>query len=264
MHVTALMAGIGTRLSPLTEKCHKSMLSLGGRHILDYQLEIFWQAGASSLTVVIGHGGPQLKDHLGSAGHDLEFVALDNTHYVDRNLDWSAFLALSHLPGGTIYMEGDLLVPAVVFKQLWESQADLTVVVDSSMPSARPDTLVLSDGFQPRRLLFFEHEVAHYNGPMHVLGELVCLVKLSASAREYVVQELGDQSFVGPMQLYRIFDEALSHMSTAVIDIRGLPWVEIDNPEDLQRADKIVDSVMGLGKRLDEAGLSADYEGEKC
>jgi choline kinase len=249
MHVAALMAGIGTRLSPLTESCHKSMLSLGGRRILDYQLDILRQAGASSLTVVTGHGGPQLTDHLASAGHELEYTVVDNTHYADRNLDWSAFLGLSHAPGAAIYMEGDLLVPAVAFRQLWESQADLTIVVDSSVPSARPDTLVLSDGSQPRRLLFFEHEVAHYDGPMQVLGELVCLVKVSAPAREHVVRALGEQPFTGPMQLYRIFDEALAHMSAAVIDIKGLPWVEIDNPEDLRRAGDIVDSVVETGEK---------------
>ncbi|WIM93116.1 NTP transferase domain-containing protein [Actinoplanes oblitus] len=244
MHVAVLMAGIGTRLSPLTESCHKSMLSLGGRRIIDYQLDILRQAGVSSLTVVTGHGGPQLEDHLAVAGQRIDYTVVDNTHYADRNLDWSAFLALSQAPGDTIYMEGDLLVPAAGFEQLWASRADLTIVVDSSVPSSRPDTLVLSDGVQPRRLLFFEHEVAHYDGPMEVLGELVCLVKLSAAAREHVVRALGEQPFVGPMQLYRIFDEALSHLSAAVIDIKGLPWVEIDNLDDLRRAGDLVDSIV--------------------
>ena len=54
--VILLLGGKGTRLSPLTDQCPKSLLKLDGeRHILDLQLSVFRALGIRDISLIVGY-----------------------------------------------------------------------------------------------------------------------------------------------------------------------------------------------------------------
>ena len=63
-----LAAGKGTRLAPLTEHTPKPMLSLGGKPLIQWQVEALSQAGVSELVINLHHLGEQISTHLGDGG----------------------------------------------------------------------------------------------------------------------------------------------------------------------------------------------------
>jgi NDP-sugar pyrophosphorylase family protein len=75
-----LCAGRGARLAPLTDVTPKALVPVGGRPLLDHQLEELRAAGVHDLVVVTGHLGDRIRDHLGD-GRALGF----EIHYVEQD-----------------------------------------------------------------------------------------------------------------------------------------------------------------------------------
>ena len=63
-----LAAGRGTRLAPLTDTTPKPMLPVGGRPLIEWQVQALQAAGVSEIVVNLHHLGEQIATHLGD-GH---------------------------------------------------------------------------------------------------------------------------------------------------------------------------------------------------
>ncbi|MGM9516131.1 NTP transferase domain-containing protein [Roseateles sp. DB2] len=236
------MAGVSSRLSPLTEVSHKATLPVGKRRMLDYQLDLLEAAGLGDGSFVLGHGAPELArlllQRLGRQRVDLVY----NPNYASHNLDRSAVLGLSAQHGPVVYFEGDLLVPPSVLRRVAQSPAEICVALDSSCSSPCVDTMVEGHEGRPVRLRFAEHGcLERMPGD---LGELLCFMKLGDAARAWVVSELKQLDHTGPMQLYQVFQRAFDRFETACVDAAGLPWVEVDRAPDLERAARLADAIV--------------------
>lgn len=244
MRIAIPMAGLSSRLLPLTEKCHKSMLPLGSRRVLDFQLDIFCAAGIKEATFVLGHGAAELASALFNSTHEIAFTIKYNNSFKTRNLDWSAFLALAAQPGDVLYFEGDLLVPPSLIRELMVNPADMCIALDFAQSSTQVDTLVVIEKCMVKQLVFEEHGCLGKSSTDGAVGELICMVKLSDRARRFVVDELQESSFVGNMQLYKIFNRLLDRHTVSFIDVNGRPWIEIDNPQDFECAAEKCKSIL--------------------
>ncbi|AGE24459.1 nucleotidyltransferase [Pseudomonas poae RE*1-1-14] len=244
MRLVCLMAGSSSRLLPLTTSQHKTCLMLEKRRILDYQLESFERAGIESKTFVLGHGATQVAQILFESLAGTHFTISYNPEFRSRNLDWSAWLALSQNSGPVIYYEGDLLIPPSLLKQVKNSPAEICIAVDSESKNPSIDTLVIAPDGKVKHLLFIEHGTAESQPGDGAIGEFICFVKLGEAARKFVVDALSVLTFKGEMQLYRIFEQAFSRFTTEYVDADGRPWIEVDNPSDLQRASPLAEEIL--------------------
>lgn len=244
LHLACLMAGIGSRLRPHTLVHHKALVAINGRRLLDYQLDSFRNAGMTGASFVVGHGAEEMSQYLFRALPTTSFSITYNPDYAAKNLDWSAYLALAHRQGPTIYYEGDLLVPPSLLAELNASPADICLAIDPRRPSERVDTLVTLANGKPKHLLLYEHGNAPDTLDPSVAGEFVCLLKLSERGRGAVVRQLEKQPFVGGMQLYHVLEQAFGSVETSFVDVGGRPWVEVDNASDLARAARLAESIV--------------------
>lgn len=245
MYVACLMAGTSSRLLPLTKADHKALLRVGKTRIVDAQMRIFDLAGIDTFSFVVGHGGSRLATHLLKYYPRSMLSIINNAHFADRNLDWSAYLALSSRSGDVLYYEGDIIVCPEIIRDVAAHSGDVCVVVDPVGQSARIDTRVIGHQGHASALLFAEHGNLNTAARERSQGEFVCFLKLSNRAREYVVSRLREQSFIGPMKLYEIFSNLFGVYPAFLVSTAGRPWVEIDNAEDLLRARRIVKQIFG-------------------
>jgi choline kinase len=246
MYVACLMAGESSRLLPLTTVDHKALLRVGNLRVIDIQMKIFALAGLNTFSFVVGHGGSRIANHLLTNYPRLALSIINNNHYALRNLDWSAYLALSSRPGDVIYYEGDIIASPGIIRQVGMHTGDVCVAMDPTGQSARVDTRVIGDEGRAYQLVFSEHgDLAKASGSSSE-GEFLCLAKLSNRAREYVVGRLEKESYDGPMRLYQIFNDLFRHYPSFLVSTAGRPWVEIDNKADLLRARDIVNQIFSL------------------
>lgn len=244
MRIACLAAGLCTRLHPHTRDIHKLMMPAGDGLLIDLQLQSFATAGATRISYVVGHGGHQIQKYLESYDLDVEIDFIWNDKFDKRNLDWSAYLALSSCEGDQLYWEGDVIAAPAIVNTLMNSPAELCLAYDPQPLSSKPDTQVIMDNGRVSSLLFDEHFKGIFQFSIGSVGEFICGLKLSNAARQFVVEELENCPFEGDMQLYKIFDKAFKYFHCEAIPCDGQPWVEIDTWSDYLRAKALAGDII--------------------
>ena len=167
-----LAGGMGTRLRPLSSSfgdLPKPLMPLGGRPLLERQLE--WLAGHRVRDVVlcVGHGAEQVRAALGD-GARLGVRLQYSTEEEPQGTAGALRLAGRYVTGSTLVVNGDTLAPCdpwVVERSRWESGA-LGAVALFQVADASARGRVERDA-GGRIVRFIEKDAAH-RGPAWVNG----------------------------------------------------------------------------------------------
>ena len=139
-----LAAGQGSRLLPLTLTAPKCLVPVGGRAIVDHQLDACAAAGIERAVVVGGYRIEQVAEHLAArrgTGPATELVF--NPFWAAASSIGSVWAALAHLRGPFALMNGDTLFdPAVVAHAAADAQRGVRLVVDRLATAEEDDMLV--------------------------------------------------------------------------------------------------------------------------
>lgn len=123
-----LAASRGAGLEAVTEDKPKVMLPIAGKPLLRWLVDGFKKEGVNDITVVGGYRA----DAIDTAGVKL----VVNERYAETGELASFACAAAKLTGDTIVSYGDLLFRGYILRDLAESDAEFTVVVDSSLTEA--------------------------------------------------------------------------------------------------------------------------------
>lgn len=123
MNAVILAAGRGSRLGSLTDGCPKCLVRLGGRTLLQWQLEALRGAGVSRIAVVRGYGAERVTAP--------NLVAFENPRWAETNMVVSLSCAsewLSSEPCVVSY--GDVVCSASTVRTLAQSASELAIAYD--------------------------------------------------------------------------------------------------------------------------------------
>ncbi|GAB7534089.1 phosphoenolpyruvate mutase [Burkholderia sp. 22PA0099] len=120
-----LAASRGKGLEAVTEDKPKVMLPIAGKPLLRWLVDGFKKEGVNDITVVGGYRA----DAIDTAGIKL----VVNERHAETGELSSLACALGKVKGDTIVSYGDLLFRSYIVRDLAESDAEFTVVVDSSL-----------------------------------------------------------------------------------------------------------------------------------
>src|SRR5690349_10697023 len=97
MQAIILAAGRGRRLGPVSSRCHKALLDIGGTTILGRALDSLIGAGVSPITVVTGYRADDIVSFIDAEYPDAAVRYVMNEHYDTTNNIVSLALALENL-----------------------------------------------------------------------------------------------------------------------------------------------------------------------
>lgn len=243
-----LAAGFEPQLMPLIADKPKTMLEVGGRSILERQVEALGRCGIQDTVVVRGYR----KDRVRAPG--VRFV--DNDRYAETGELYSLFRAERELSGAVVLLYGDIVFDAGILEKLLRTPADAAVVVDRAFHDtyrtgaplpAGPLDLVVTDA-APDGRRFVEPSAASRVlrvgpdvTPDEAHGEFIGIASFSpagAATLRTVHAELQARRTEG------LERASVTHLLQAMID-RGQRvvavdihkgWMEIDTPDDYRRA----------------------------
>lgn len=129
MKLIILAAGQGSRLRPLTDEKPKCLVEIGGKPLLEWQLDIAHAAGVKDKDICIV-GGYKREKLLHYPIHLLE-----NIHFENTNMLYSLFCAESYFEDDIIISYGDILYSADVLTRIIDNTDPISVVVDLSWRS---------------------------------------------------------------------------------------------------------------------------------
>lgn len=104
-----LVAGMGTRLQPLTFEAPKCLTVVGGIPIIERLVNNLRAQGIKRLVVVIGHMGMLIKEFLHKYAEDMQVQFVVNPDYGTTNNIYSLWLARHQVKGPFLLVEGDLV-----------------------------------------------------------------------------------------------------------------------------------------------------------
>ncbi len=221
-----LAAGVGSRLRPLTDGRPKCLLQVGERTLIDHQIATLGRDGITDVIVVVGYCGDRIRRHLGSR---VRYV--DNVRYERTNSLYSLWLAREELLSGALILNSDVLALPLLFGRLLQSPAADAILVERGDAFEAEDMKVTLNG---SLVVDFGKDLSHDRAHAHNVG--VAKFSGEGPARlvdclEYLVAAGHENDWV-PVA----FREFARHWPLTAVTTDGLPWIEIDYPEDLTRA----------------------------
>lgn len=233
-----LAAGVGRRLGDDADLPPKSLLSFGGKTLLQRHVEVLRERGVDQLTLVVGHREADLRD---------EVARIDASEFVDfrRNPDYKLGSLISLWTArGSIGDHDDVLI----------MDADVLydpAVIDLLLDAEEPDCLLIDRAFEPGdepvKVVIHEGKVVEFGKvvdrtSVDFMGEWLGFLKLSVATGRRLMAIAEELREMGPA------DTPMEDAVRALVlrepgafgwrDVAGAPWIEIDFVEDIRRAEQ--------------------------
>ena len=233
MRAIILAAGIGKRLSMDKPKV---LLELGGRTLLERHLAILRAIGIEDVTLGVGFAADAVAAELERVARP-DVRTVHNPDYTEGSVVtlWTLQRAL-RAGGDVLLMDGDVLYDRRMLERLTGSQHANCFLLDREVePGEEPMKLAVKDG----RLVDFRKTLQRAHD---FYGESVGFFRFGEDTAERVADAARRIVSSGRREEYMeeaIRDVLLDSPSDAFgfEDVTGLPWIEIDFPEDVKRAE---------------------------
>lgn len=242
MYAIILAAGQGNRLSEFNpDPRPKCLLEFGGKSLLARQMDSLFSCGVNQVTLVVGYEADQIIDHVGTLSSRPEVAFVYNPAYTDGSV-LSLLAARDALAGDTsvLVLDADVLFHPKIMRTL----------VDSSIPNCYLIDRDFVVGDEPVKIAIQQGKMVEFSKKLpanleyDTLGESVGFFKFNTEIAEKIAQTCAGYKIEGLLDAPH--EEALRDVLLArpsdfdCEDITGLPWLEVDFPEDVERAIKQV------------------------
>jgi len=237
MRALLLAAGRGIRLGPLGLERPKCLLPFEGRSLLARHLECLRALGVSEIAVAVGYRADEVRAELSAAGADLRVRAVENPRYERGSVVslWTLREALC-AGGDVILMDADVLYDAAILARLVERPGNV-FLMDRDFDDTGEEAvkLCLRRGvpveFRKRVAKDLDHDGVGESVGFFRFGEAVARA-LAARCAAYVDAGRLDEPYEEAIRDLVLDDPTRFRVE----DVTGLPWIEIDFPDDVRRA----------------------------
>lgn len=238
MKALMLAAGMGNRLSGRDENHPpKCLLRFDGRTLLARHIHNLQAAGIDEMVMVVGYRAAEIEEEVRALGAEGFVRFVENPRYREGSVVslWTGRDALTS--GETVlFMDADVLYDAAILQKMIKGPGATCFPFDTSFEDGDEPVKFCLRGDRP---VEFRKAVANRN--YEIVGEWVGFIRLdpvfgAALARQtetYVADGRVDDPYEEAVR-----DLLLSDLGDTVgaVDIAGLAWIEIDFPEDVERA----------------------------
>jgi phosphoenolpyruvate phosphomutase / 2-hydroxyethylphosphonate cytidylyltransferase len=236
MKAIILASGVGRRLRPLTDRYPKSLLRVGGKTLIDYQLEALAKHGVCDIVITTGHLGKKLEEHVRKTGVvPVQFV--HNAKYESTNYIYSLWLTKGLVDDDIILLHGDLIFDSVLIRKLLEAQGN-RVLVNRYVLSPEKDFKALIKRGRVVRI------GVNLSGP----GTFFCAPMYKFSKADFLLWLDKIEDFVRQGKVDCYAEDALNEISDDVL-LGPLYFkefcMEIDTKSDLEKTRKHLQSESG-------------------
>ncbi|PIQ99537.1 MAG: phosphoenolpyruvate mutase [Nitrospinae bacterium CG11_big_fil_rev_8_21_14_0_20_45_15] len=232
----------------------KAMLEIGGKTLLQRQIEALNHNDLTDITVVTGYAADQMK------AEGVTFV--ENKNYRNGTSLQSILTAKNKIQHGWLMLYADIVLQDNILPKILECKEDIVLVVDSA-PQYHPgdkrttlDYVISKHKAKPaRRKISFVHEniiakIGNKINPETATHEFIGLAKFSKTGAEQFLQTYQDciQNYKGKFQeaddITRFnFTDLIQEMIDRGFTVNFVEiqqgWLEIHQPEDIELANKL-------------------------
>ncbi|MEJ5301619.1 MAG: phosphocholine cytidylyltransferase family protein [Thermodesulforhabdaceae bacterium] len=219
-----LAAGQGKRLLPYTKDRPKCLLDFGGRTLIEIQLAAFESCGIKDVTVVVGYKSERVREILGN-----RVVYVENEEYENTSSMYSLWLARETGYQGCIVLNSDVLFHPDILRKLLACESPNALAMDFHANLNEEEMKVRVEG---KRVSGLSKAFKDAD------GENVGMLKFDAAGWDILmntIEKLLAQGHLKEMVPFAV-DTIASGCFIEAVPVERLPWIEIDFPEDYEKA----------------------------
>lgn len=235
MKAIILAAGLSKRLYPLTNKIPKCLIKIGRKSLLEYAMENFERSGLEEVVIITGHGAKKVENSLDSNLYKMRIRYIFNPEYARKDNIYSLWHVRNMLKGGFILLNSDVFCdPQIIEKAVNAEKSDF-IIIDNNKPLGKEEMKVkVKDGIIKK--------ISKEIDPEDADGEYIGIARFSREGSLILSKILSKFIKEGKTNLF--YESAFQKMTNCynilVLSTGNLPWIEIDDFEDLQKAKDLV------------------------
>lgn len=251
MKAIILAAGVGNRLAAVTQHRPKCLVEFAGRSLLVRYLDALLDTGLKDVVIVVGHKQEMIRAAVGHRYRGLTIGYVVNDQYRRGSL-YSLWLARQHFNDDVLIMDADVLCPASFVKRLVHSPHPNAILIDDRIRQQSEERMAVVRGGRvvaltktPYTLPGAPVALQDATGPLggmggggDLMGEGVGFLKLTRADTKCMVDAMA--SFVERGELDMEYEDTwelfFRNVRVGYETVGGQPWIEIDFPEDIERA----------------------------
>ncbi len=233
MKAIILAAGAGKRLWEVTQHRPKCLIRIGSQTLLSRYMEALKSVGIRNVVVVVGYKQEMIREALQDSMPEMEisFVVNKQFHRGSISSLWEARHSMSD---DMLVMDADVLFHRDILKRLVYSSHSSALCLDESV---KQDTEECMAVVKNERVIALSKRVPQ---DYDYLGEGVGFLKVSRTGITPLIESV--KAYVDREQWNMEYEDALveffEQVRVGYEKIGGLPWTEIDFPEDIIKAEQ--------------------------
>ncbi|MFD6991633.1 sugar phosphate nucleotidyltransferase [Streptomyces sp. NPDC059943] len=232
-----LAAGAGRRLRPYTDTLPKALVPVDGdTTVLDLTLGNFAEIGLTEAAIVVGYRKEAVYERKEAleAKYGLSLTLVDNDKAEEWNNAYSLWCARDVIKRGVILANGDTVHPVSVERTLLAARGEgrkIILALDAVKRLADEEMKVITDADKGVR------QITKLMDPATATGEYIGVTLIEPEAADELADALRTTFERDPDLYYEDgYQELVNRGFTIdVAPIGDVPWVEIDNHDDLAK-----------------------------
>ena len=232
-----LAAGVGKRLAPLTDDRPKGLIELGGRSLLARLLDGFAAAGVRETHLVVGYKHEMIRAHLGASHRGMPLRYLENPAYTKgpRLSLWTGRAAFEW--DDVVLADGDVLFAPPLLTRVIQAAEPNVFLAEPEFVDTGEELILYSAG--DRVVALRRGIVGPPSDAFDARAEWVGFVMVGRAAGVQLADTLETMVREGRVEGdYEVALDALLALHRFLpCSTEGLPWIEIDFPQDLDAAE---------------------------
>lgn len=225
-------AGVGKRLQSFTQGRPKCLVTIDGQTLLSRHLEHLQRLGVKALVLVVGYKHEAIREAVENEdSFSGEVCWVVNEQYARGSIT-SLWAARAEMNDDVILMDADVLYAHEILRRLVASRHASALLMDETVRQDSEECMVSAIGQRVIRLS------KSLPSSYEEMGEGVGFLRVSKDAIPVLLEAV--QRHIDAEDLDMEYEDALQEFFERVPvgyeKIGGLPWVEIDFPEDVERA----------------------------
>ena len=227
-----LAAGRGARLNGGNGDMPKCLVTVGGETLLSRNIRLLRGAGVNDIAVIVGCAAETVRRSV----PDVAFV--HNERFAQTNSLYSLWLARTELTGGFVVMNCDVLYHPQLLADLLTARHE-----DALLIAYRDEATTFGDEEMKVKVRCGRVvDISKTMDPEEADGENLGIVKFGPAGAALLVEKMDALVAAGDHKAWvpRAFKEFAQERPLHAVGTRGLPWTEIDFPEDYRRAVEVV------------------------
>ena len=231
MKAIIFAAGVGRRLQSVTHGRPKCLVEIGGRTLLSRHVESLTQLGVNHIVLVVGFAQDAIREAMSEESSISEIRWVVNDQFIRGSIT-SLWASREEMDDNLLLMDADVLYAPEILGRLVRSSHPSALLMDETVKQETEECMVTAKN---KRVLSLSKTLpTDYDEA----GEGVGFLKVQKQDIPSLLSSV--QMCIEAGKLDMEYEDALTTFFQTVPvgyeKIGGLPWVEIDFPEDIQRA----------------------------